>query len=360
MARKIGFNDGTDVALNDELQSYSHVIQAAGGYATASFTMALDREGIEDWLINGVGRHVVVYDRDLSVIWEGFINDISVNIGDFSLRRGPMTEVANRAVVIYSDDTTNEQDTTPVANDLVSQAMYGIYSRVLSAGQLSAANALKARGTYLKENAWPAPNHDVSQSSGFSVTANCVGYSAMLSFPYTEVGAVWTVREKIINVLESEPNTIFSTNYGLIEENTLPVLRTEDQNQTGDSVMATLIGLGGSGDDNRRIWGIYRDRQLSYVVVPTVPEYEISLNNGLQHITSTSGDRIEPGNILPGKWMKINDLLSAQGVMADITRDMRAMFIETVTFTAPYALSLQGGKTSKLPQMLAKWMLRSN
>ena len=58
--------------LTEELTSYSHTINALGGYWSMSFKIAGDERIMEDWIADGLGRHVVLHDDALVVAWEGF------------------------------------------------------------------------------------------------------------------------------------------------------------------------------------------------------------------------------------------------------------------------------------------------
>lgn len=357
--RVIGADDGSDISLN-EIDSYSHVIGVAGGYMSCSFSFKISPMDAEAWLDGSLGKTVKCYDSDLATVWEGYINEIAVNIGAISIKLGPLSEIANKAVVIYSDDITNEQETTAAGSDTSSQAIYGIWYKVLSGGTLSPTTSVKARDTYLSEMAWPSFSQDITQGNDFSVSINCLGFNTLLNYPYDETGSVWTVKSKLENVLVREPNSAISADYGNIEANGLSILREETQNQTGTTVITSLVGLGGESDDNRRLWGVFDDRKFYYWTIPTTHEYEMYTDDGTNRVMDLGGGIVDPISILPGRWIKFMDLLPTMEPANSIAQDMHYMFIETVTFTAPSTIAMQGGKVNKLQQMLAKWMLRSN
>ena len=59
--------------------------------------------------------------------------------------------------------------------------------------------------------------------------------------------------------------------------------------------------------------------------------------------------------MLPGKWVLFTDFLIGRvPPMTDPRQDPRALFIEQVTFTAPWTLALQGGRADRTSQMLAQ------
>jgi len=51
--------------------SYSHVVNAFGGYWSASMSFVVSETDMNDWMENGIGRHVEVYGDKLNKIWEG-------------------------------------------------------------------------------------------------------------------------------------------------------------------------------------------------------------------------------------------------------------------------------------------------
>lgn len=100
------------------------------------------------------------------------------------------------------------------------------------------------------------------------------GYVDFLEFPYENTGATtYTTREKIIDVLEAEPNTIFSTEYSFIETNTLSVFEEETNNNSGQQIIKSLASLGGDSNNNRRIYGIKEDRTFFIEELPTTVTY---------------------------------------------------------------------------------------
>ena len=60
------------------INSYSHTINAVGGFDTATFTMAANMNMINEWLVSGPMRHIIVKESAGSTIWEGFVDSLDL------------------------------------------------------------------------------------------------------------------------------------------------------------------------------------------------------------------------------------------------------------------------------------------
>lgn len=353
--RLIGSAKTFNMHLQNEVESYGHVVNCSGGYISASMSIKVDEIDSEDMLANMIGSHVVVMDENLVPCWEGIINEISGAVGLRQIRIGPLIDIANRVIGVYNSETTSKQAITAVANDTISQGLYGIWYRAVSCGSTTATNAAQSRSTFLQDNSYPCHTDDIGASTAPAINISCVGYGALLAYPYIKTGTSWTLREKIIDVLALEPNAIFSTNYDLIEANTLSVTKGETQYRGGDAIIKELVGWGGpSSDYDRRIWGIYADRQMIYETAPTSIEYLCYLRQGTLNVMTTSQVLVQPWAVLPGKWAKFGDFLVNAAPDADMRNDLRLTFIEGVTFTAPQGIQISGTRLDRFQQLQAR------
>ena len=134
-----------DDSLGDKLDNgtYSHVISALGGYDNAMIKIVDQQIDLEDWLANGLMRHIEVYNPALVKIWEGFVNQIDIMLGGLSVTRGPVMQIGNNVALTYSTvDTTvsppaiGMRATTAFNADTDSQTLYGVLETVLSAGEI--------------------------------------------------------------------------------------------------------------------------------------------------------------------------------------------------------------------------------
>lgn len=351
-------------SLSQLVDNYTHTIDANGGYKAASIGMTMRQDDIEDWLEYGLERHIVVYNEGGIIVWEGFVNDITADIGGLNIMRGPVMNVANKVAIVYS---TVDTSVTPPAvgvraktaynSDTASQAKYGIIEKVLSCGGSTDALATVIRDTFLAENAEPETTQTINLGvgGGLSITLNCLGYSEWLNaytYNSTTTGTT-TLSVRLQAVLTADPNGIISTDYSKITANTLSIpAYVNDDNLALDYIN----GLVASGDAafNRYTFGVYANQRAEYTVMPTAQEYTWHLADG-GGLSTPYGRNIEPWDVLPAKWIFIPDFMIGRvPTSTNLRDDPRYMFIESLTFTAPYGLTMTGAKISKMPQILGQ------
>ena len=247
--------------LTEQLTSYNHVINALGGYWSMSFTVAGDERVMEDWIADGLGRHVVLHDDALVVAWEGFANKIVGNDGPITVVRGPLLDVANEVELVYSSvDSTTTPPTVglratigPIV-DLPSQALYGILPAVLSTGGVDetlGGEATQITNVFLEEHKLPKTSQQWGNASpgSVSVTVNCLGYVHWLNYPYEQLG-VGTVNTsaKIIDVLGSTPNVAWlAFNTANITANAVQISQNEEEDNIAWGIIKDAVAYGGAG-----------------------------------------------------------------------------------------------------------------
>lgn len=350
-------------SLQQEVNSYSHVIKAFGGYWSAKFTILDKQEDMESWLIDGLGRHIEVYDNALVKIWEGFVNQVDLTLGGLTATRGPLLDVANRVRVVYSG--TNTETDPPVqgnrvmtaaVNDLESQGKYGIIEQVLSAGGMTLMDAEQARDSYMAENALPRTIQKLGSGGGLNVSVSCLGYVHLLNYLISLVGVDGTINldTKLQQVLDADPNGLFASSNSGLMPNLLQVPAYDNKSRAAWDVIKELVALGDEADV-RYILGVYADRHVSYQ--PTNQDeiaYKYFPGDPARRIESSTGGNVWPWNVVPGGWMFFPSFLVGETFPDDWHKDPRFMFIESVTFRLPHMLQLQGGRLDTIPQKLAK------
>lgn len=358
-----------DLRFSKEVESYQHVIGADGGFLSCEFTVKVSQVKIDDWLENGLARHIIVYSGDTSEIWCGFVNKISFGIGALSATRGPLFDIANRVMVVYTPiiDTTVDPPVTgsatetPIAEDTDSQDRYGIIEKVISGGQLlddgTTDTAEEIRDLYLEEYKYPFTDETITlgQITEPTMTVECLGYvewlKAYIHNDYT--ASTVTLDTKVKNALDDDPNGIFNTNQTFIESNAQLTNRLEDSNRFANTVIEEIVKMG-DASDNRWVFQVYEDQLCYYRAIPTETEYLHSLTSSAQNVSLLDGTEIRPWELRPAVWVEVTNFIIGQADYPSLRQDPRIVFAERVTYTAPYGLAIAGARISTVTQRLAQ------
>jgi len=358
--------------LDSEIESYSDVIASDGGFVSCDISMKASDMDADEWLSNGIGRHIEVEGAGGETVWEGFVNAISVTIGSLTIERGKLNELCNRCSVEYTpifgyDEETGEPitgtpTTTIITEDLESQEKYGIWEQVVSGGTVEQDVAEYIRDTYLEENKeLHIMHHPAFGSSGDGeviVSLSLRGYVDWLNayiYEYGEYALSIEVSDKIKAVLAADPNGIFSSDTSHVNYNGVLVNAFENQNRKALDVIAEDIATGDISD-NRWTFGVYEGRRACYKVIPDEIEYFHYISDAGQHIENIGNAIVQPWNVRPGKFAMLPDMMVGRlPRYASLRDDQRVLFIEQVTYTAPVSLDIQSSKVRELDQYLAKF-----
>lgn len=358
--------------LDVSIQNWRHSITAFGGFDTASFELS-DRESIKnDWIQNGLFRPIVVKDRYLSTIWEGFVDTITINHAGLSVTYGPVTSVSNRVKAIYSGVDTSVyppqigvRKQTSTFNNTISQAEWGIWWEILSLAGVTDSNSDQLVALYLTEHGHPEANSNFAfGNTELSLTISCVGWYRTLTYPfnYTTLSGTVAISSRIQQILQAHPNSGWiSTDYSRIATNATVIPQYENDDQLA---MEHIRGLTAMGDANnkRHLFGIYENRQAVYNTVSEEIDYTIELNDAQQVVLDAAGAEVRPWMIRPGKWVLFNDFIPGLGapVSASFHSDKRMLRVESVQFDmrTPYSVQFTGGISSRYDQRSARLGLR--
>lgn len=350
-------------ALTEQISSEQHETRALGGYWSAEIAVSVLALDMDDWIENGLGRDIAICDEAAQPVWQGFVNKVTIRFGDLTLVRGPLLDIANKVRVVYSTvDTSTTPPTlgtrtsTTNAQDADSQTKYGVLERVLGAGGATATNADAIRDTYLAENKLPQTTQTlaIGDSGSVAITLSCLGYVHWLTaYIYTQTsGGTQNASEKVQAVLAADPNAIFSTDYNGLTANTLAVPKYENDDRPAWDIIKAVVATGDTAAA-RWIFGMYGGRRAKYAPAPTTIDYQYQLSQHML-VQEVGGYPIAPWSVLPGKWLFVSDMLTGRGTPSDLKNDPRALFVESVNFSAPYGLTINGGKVSTLSQKLAR------
>jgi len=345
--------------------TYRHSKKRVGGYWNAAITQRGRLSEIEDWIFR-LGYHFECFNPALDQIWEGFVNRVTLQIGGFTVERGPFLDVVNRGYLVYSTvDTTTDppvvgvRATSGPTENMTSQERYGIIEKYASAGGVSIDEVNDILAVYVAENATPRTGKrwNNREQSVPTATVELLGYVHFLklfAFNDTTTGTR-TLPEKVQDILGGDPNGLFSTDYSKIDPdgvNAQTIRRYKNENQTAWAQIKSIVAQG----DGTNPWtfGIYNGRQAHYDILPSEWKYEQRLLDPGQRIFQYGGAEVAPWDVEPGKLMLATDFLIGKTPLATTPReDERTTLIEQVTFVYPTFMDIVGGQFNTLSQRLA-------
>lgn len=359
-----------DDSISQRISAYNHEIGANGGYLSASFTIGNFVDEVSDWLSYGLGRHIEVFDEFHVKVWEGFINQVAVNISGLSITRGPLMNIANRGKAIYQTiryDTNppigGNQAITDEVNFTTSQEKYGIFEDMVSIGEATLDMAEYLRNTYFQEKKEPETQTTVNigaASSDVSIRIDCLGYYKILeTYFYTNTSPITNevdANAKLLAVFAAQPNSIFSSIETYIESSSLTVGFFERGDRRASEIIADIVSFGNTTQD-RFICGVLNDRTIYYKQVPEDILYEYKINDNSKRVDLIGGVIQSYWSIQSGKWLTVPDILIGEEQLRTVKplrEDVRNIFLESVQYSTPYNLNLVGGKVVKMPQLFAQ------
>ena len=348
------------------INSYSHELRRVGGYTSAQIQFSTTEKEMNDWIQNGIGRHIEVYNPDLVKIWEGFVEQIDIDSGEDKYTIGPLSAIGSRRSVTYSTidysvdpPLLGARVTTASADNDTAIDKYGIWHKIASINGATDADAEQLRDQFVNDptRAFPATTGDTSFTSGrgFNVSLSLLGYWKWFSAYYysNAGGGSVALSTKIQDIITADINGIFSTDFSKITTNTTDVKDSASGEQTAETILVDLNSRG-DGSDNAYAIGCYNDRRIVYKVVPSEIIYQKRRG---QPVEDNLGGIIRPWDIKPNEWLFRPDFLVGRHppiTNTTLGTDPRAGLIETVKYSTPYGLSVNGIKLSNLDQVLAK------
>jgi hypothetical protein len=318
--------------------------------------------------VDDVVEYMESYSHSITVD-KGFANaSITVKI--------PAIEAENRVIVQYTPvdfrvdpPIEGSFSETIAAEDRDSQKRYGILETILAGGKLGiypsiGNDADKIRDAYLQENK-DAQTSDksitISNETAFvSVTIECFGFGKFLEVYVHNYLTLYTITigDKLRDIIEADPNGIISRDFRFFEDNLNLTSSTETANKKAYEIIKGLLVFGDDYTDNRRTFGIYDDRLVHYKSIPDIITYFHSTRRNTPFIEDKNQNSVFPWRIRPAQWLQITGLItSIPSSYENLRADPRNVFIENVSFTAPFDLSINGMKLDTVPQMLAKYGL---
>lgn len=364
------------VNISNIMDNYRHNVLVDGGFWSASFNVGGDMGIAEDWLAEGLGKHLEVRNGSLTVIWEGFVNEVVVSLGRLEMTMGPILDVANSVDLVYSTVDTSGggrprvgvRANTGIVQDLDSQSRWGVRTKILSSGGVNVDIAPQIRDLFIQENAQPPKTQRFSSkgTAETKITVNCLGYYHWLDYVYDQMVVTGDrdASEKILDILsgtDAETSLPYNPNSAWLPwdtfyveaTNTTQVKAWEEKHKLAKDLIDGVVVVG-DASLNRWTFGIYENRRAYYRAAPTRVEYLQYLTGNAGTVLDADRNEVYPWDMRPGRWMLFPDFMTTRRHSTDLRSDPRAMFIEGIDFTAPYTMTASAGPTARLDQMLGQ------
>lgn len=361
-----------DPTLAERTSSYSHSIGAAGGHLTAQMSINMTPGEAIKWIDYGLGRTITVYNEVGIVIWQGFINQMDLTVGGLSTSVGPLNQMTNMATMSFTTiryatnppvggqqriigrDKSNPSDLGDAQLRVdESLATFGTWETNISAGQDTQDLALARASKYVNSHGWPSRSKrlQLGSASEASLTISCLGMSRLLSrYMYADYSTGTLNPHQIIsNVLAGDPDSIsWNTDNVDTSLTSLDIPRYEDGKRSAETIIESATAIG-DGTGNRYVFGVLNDFKAYYNQIPTTAEYRHFIDEIGQPILERN-KALRPWNIVPNKWVEVKGL--SLKPVESLEKDFNAIFIEQVNYTAPYGLSLDGGISDSVDELL--------
>ena len=302
------------------ITAYTHEIILVGGYRSASFSFNSNSTLSEEWFYNGVGRHISVYSIGGNKVWEGIVNSVLFNIGPRALKIVPLINMSNRINVgfqypnynIPGDTNAGLYDETGWGDNWESQTRYGVLEELISGGSGELISMQSLRDNNLVDLAEPRLSESLSsssESSGTSISVECIGYTRLLekqiyNRPYESGLDDEDLSEKINSILGE--NLFFVGNKVLkkdIQSVGLDVSPVEGNNRTAWGIITDHISKGSVPNSIK--CGIFNDMSFQLSVVEESGAYWRKF--GSMEIFDETQNKIRNSELVPGKIMTMLD-----------------------------------------------------
>ena len=338
-----------------DVEAETYTISARAGFQKASFTLRGSVQYLQAWFRAGLVRDISFTAPDSRLAWQGYVNQMTLTIGA-SRRTRSLSNLANRIYYVYAllDTATTPPtagaQTTSTSNDTDSQAIYGIKTDTVSAGEKTAAAATTDAAMLLFQNSqvWEDGSDNFKGGGEPSLRIDMLGYSQMMDwFNYSNAGAGTVDRDALIKLIAAaDPNSILSTDYTNVDSNTDEVEQYRDGNRSGWS----LINEVGRAGPNSARWvaGVYEGRKLHYKQAEGLDSDGDPLTANKHSIISRSlydaGERFfdQSGRELQVWQVRPDRLVRTTGLSRD------PQYIEQVTYSAPVGLEIRSTDANPL------------
>ena len=194
-------------------EGYTHEIRDVGGFWAMSHNLLRPRDELMEMFESGLNREVVVTAKSGAETWEGYIDELALQIRGVELRKS-LNRMANSVWVRYASGGVSGIRGT-VYNDAASQAKYGIKCRPFSGGQAVGAGQANQAAQVLLARLKSPDNPSIRWVGGgqdkdkISLAIRCKGWWHKFYWqPYnqtvlTGTAAAYAIIGRILDALES-------------------------------------------------------------------------------------------------------------------------------------------------------------
>lgn len=350
-------------------KSYNHHIDAVGGFGPAGVSFPATMSELQEWYEFGLMRHVSVEDSS-GIVYEGFVNEITINYSSRKITVGPATDLANRVAAIYTPVVyasggvvRGGQTQTALNNYARSQDNWGIFHKIVNVGECTDAEALQARNIFGSEMSFPQRSEslDTSNPGDISIDLKMDGYSELLnSNPYSNTSTTPITYSAFISALVAAYPNVYMGGTKYISTNAATIVPLNDGSRAIGDIIKGVCALG-DVSSNRWTFGIYENGLIYYSAIPSSEKYTYKLSDGVKSLALAGGtNRVFPWQIRPAALLRYVDFpLFGRLWGTALLADPQLVFIESVDYRAPFSLTVNGGRVNTLSQKIAQLGLRS-
>lgn len=324
---------------------YRHKISSVGNYDTMSCQLDVSRSEADSFFERLGSRIVVFVDNPRQPVWDGYLNRVTLTIGNQTVTSS-LDEMANRATVVYSaPDVAAAPQVTTTDNVLASQAIYGVKEGFLD-GYLIRGSALgkmdALRSTIMNTRAYPCKSYTYNSAGGGGdslLTIECLGlYHTMQWEKYYDSATVATSNADVIMtaVLPTMQSLYFNTaNTAFIAAN--GAFTQDRRSQTGQTFWEFFQSLQEAGDgSNKWVMGVsgfneppFIVRSFYYFQANTDIEYFIRSTD--PKVRNVYGQYVDNWRVRPDRGVRVADILTGWNGIGD---DPATFYIDSVEYDA--------------------------
>lgn len=315
--------------LKDRIDSYQHTISDHYGFESCTLSMVASLTEASEWLRNGLMRSLIVYGPAGEICWEGFLETITVTIGQKKASLS-LANMANNMRYLWTTLQGTPGDTPIPATtaSLLSQSIYGRKDYVGSLPKVTAANVISAGAKTLNTLCFPR-----SSDATDAVTGGLGEIVLELSFAGWYTVLEWAIVSNS-STLNTITNTQLSSTYlpsyaainAFLSTDTSGVTFTGPLSteyvahfSTYRQVIDRLCGMGDSAN-SPLAWGVYEDRRFqaatSAAATPDTITYVEDAGAGI--IVDAFGNQVKPWNVRPNAMSQVTQLLDSAPVSGTI------------------------------------------